>query len=280
MDILAHLFLPRRTNNYRAKLLHHQVLLSFVIILLAGSFVFAQVKRNYPQVLGITTNITSEQLISLTNEKRKQSGLLPLSLNSSLSTAAESKAQDMFAKDYWAHISPTGTTPWVFIKSAGYTYVYAGENLAKGFSNAQEAVDAWMASPDHRENELSQNYQDVGFAVKTGKLNGEETVLIVEEFGGKALAQAPKSSGIQFTSSPPAVPAVEASSLKPFINSVLLSSNIYIVLLGMFIVVLALDMIVVEKHKIVRIAGHNIDHILFFTTILLAGMILIKGVVL
>ncbi len=280
MDVLAHFFLPRSTNNYRAKLLHHQVLLSFVIILLAGSFVFAQVKRNYPQVLGITTNITSEQLISITNEKRKENGLLPLSLNSSLSTAAESKAQDMFAKDYWAHISPTGTTPWVFIKGAGYNYVYAGENLAKGFSNAQEAVDAWMASPDHRENELSQNYQDVGFAVKTGKLNGEDTVLIVEEFGGKALAQASKSSGIQPASSPPAVPTVEASSLKPFINSVLLSSNIYTALLGMFIVVLALDMIVVEKHKIVRIAGHNIDHILFFTTILLAGMILIKGVVL
>ncbi len=240
-----------------------------------------QIKRNYPQVLGIKINITNEQLLSITNEKRQQNNLSPLNINPALNTAAEKKAEDMFAKNYWAHISPTGTTPWIFIKESGYNYVYAGENLAKGFNNAQEAVDAWMASPTHRENELSPNYQDVGFAVKTGKINGEDTILIVEEFGGRTLAQIPQSSSLQAISFlPSSSPVVKsASSFKPLIDSVLFSSNIYLVLIGLFIIVLTLDMIIVEKNKIVRIAGHNIDHILFFLTILLAGVIIMKGVV-
>ncbi len=278
MDFLAHLFFPRRSNNYRSKLLHPQILFVFITFLFVGSFLISGIKKNFPQVLGITTNITIEQLLSVTNQKRKEYNLPALTINHQLNAAAASKANDMFAKDYWAHISPSGATPWYFIKDAGYSYVYAGENLAKGFSSAQDVIDAWMASSEgHRENVLSVNYQDVGFAVKTGKLNGEDTILIVKELGGKSLAQVPQQSGLQVVSSPAAESVQAATSIAPFIDSRQLSSNIYTVLLGMFIVVLALDMIIIEKHKIVRIAGHNIDHILFFSTILLAGAVLIKG---
>lgn len=276
MDFIAHLFLPRRSNNYRAKLLHHQVLLFFIAFLVSASILFVQVKRNFPQVLGTSTNITIDQLLSVTNDKRRANSLPPLNINAQLSTAAGNKANDMFAQNYWAHISPTGTTPWVFIKAAGYNYVYAGENLAKGFSTATDAVNAWMESPEHRENELSPNYQDVGFAVKTGKLKGEDTVLIVEEFGGKTLAQIPAETNVSSTGSGP---VAAASSFKPIINSVLLSSNIYFATIVAFILLLVIDMWVMEKHKAPRIAGHNMDHILFLATILLAGMLIIKGVI-
>jgi hypothetical protein len=91
----------------------------------------------------------------------------------------------MLAKGYWAHNAPDGTTPWVFIKAAGYEYLYAGENLARGFTTAPDTVNAWMASPGHKENILSPKYKDVGFAIVTGTLTGEETVLIVQEFGNR-----------------------------------------------------------------------------------------------
>lgn len=280
MSIFAHLFLPRRSNNYRSKLLHHHILLFFVTALFVGSFFIVEVKRNYPEVLGISTNITNEQLLLLINEKRQQNGQLPLKLDPSLSAAAEKKADDMFANDYWSHVSPNGTTPWFFIKGAGYNYVYAGENLAKGFVNAEEAVNAWMASPQHRENALSPNYDDVGFAVKIGKLGGEDTVLIVQELGGKTLtARTPASSGFEIVSVPKSASVQAAISVKPYINSLLLSANIYIGIIGLFILVLVLDMLIVQKHKIVRIAGHNMDHILFLITFLLAGFLIAKGVV-
>ena len=86
----------------------------------------------------------------------------------------------MFSKDYWAHNAPDGTTPWVFIKNTGYNYIYAGENLARGFNSASDVINAWMNSPEHRQNVLSPNYQNVGFAVATGTLSGEDTVLVVE----------------------------------------------------------------------------------------------------
>ncbi len=279
MDFLAHLFLPRRSNNYRSKLLHNHILLFFIATLFIGSFIFVQVKQTYPQILGISTDITNEQLLLLVNEKRQQNGQQPLKLDPFLNVAAEKKAEDMLVNNYWAHISPNGTTPWVFIKGAGYNYIYAGENLAKGFTSAEEAVDAWMASPKHRENALSSNYEDVGFAVKIGKLNGEETVLIVQEFGGKTLAPGPASSGIEIVAAPAGVPVQAATSVRPYINSLLLSSNIYIGIIGLFIIVLALDAVTIQRHKIVRIAGHNVDHILFFITFLLAGFLIAKGVV-
>jgi len=286
MENFIHLFLPHHSNNYRSKVLHHGSLLFFIAVFFVGGFLLTQIKKNFPQVLGISTNIKVEQLISVTNKKRQENGLSPLKLDTSLSKAAQGKANDMFEKNYWAHNSPDGTTPWFFIKKEGYSYVYAGENLAKGFSSATEVVDAWFASPRHRENELSSNYQDVGFAVMTGKLKGEDTVLIVEEFGGKTLAVTPKSnssdsaSGLEL----PTTPADVASSIigpsqKPLISSMTFSSSVYIVILAAFILVLFMDMVVIKKKRIVRISGHNIDHILFFATILLAGAIIIKGVI-
>ena len=68
----------------------------------------------------------------------------------------------MFSKNYWAHFAPDGSTsPWDFIHQSGYNYIFAGENLAKGFTDANSVVAAWMNSPSHRENILSNKYKDV-----------------------------------------------------------------------------------------------------------------------
>lgn len=273
----AHLFLPRKSNNYRSKLIHNHILLVFVVFFLWTTLISSQIRKNFPQVLGVSTNMTFDQLIAATNDQRKANNLPPLALNAQLNSAAEKKANDMFANNYWAHVSPSGTTPWVFIKNSGYSYVYAGENLARGFTSASDVVTAWMNSPEHRENELSPNYQDVGFAVKAGKLLGEDTVLVVEEFGGKNIASIPSGGGNENVSLPNS--SVAAISYKPLIDIKTFSSTIYVGVMAMFIIVLALDMIIVEKHKIIRISGHNMDHILFFLTLLLAGFLIIKGVV-
>lgn len=184
-DFLHHLFIPRESNNHRSKLLHHQSLLLIIVFLLTGLFFSSYIQRGYPSVLGISANISVQDLLDQTNQKRKENGLAPLTLSSQLTSAAQQKASHMFANNYWAHVAPDGTTPWVFIKNAGYDYLYAGENLARGFTTAPEVVNAWMASPTHRENLLSPNYKDIGFAVQTGTLTGSETILVVQEFGSR-----------------------------------------------------------------------------------------------
>ena len=280
-DFLSHLFIPKESNNHRAKILHHTNLLLTIVFLLLASFLIQRIKVSFPSILGIKANISSEELLSLTNKDRQNAGIGSLILNEKLSEAASKKAEDMFEYNYWAHNSPTGKTPWVFIKSSGYKYVYAGENLARGFSTAEDVVKAWMtSSAGHRENMLSSNYQDVGFAVKLGKLNGEETVLIVEELGNLNIPIARNKTAEIATASQAqtAVKNAHSQNREPFINSLSFSSNINMMIILIFIFVLLLDMIIIEKKKVMRFVGHNADHILYLMLIMaLVGIL--KGVI-
>ena len=274
-NFLFHLFFPHEKNNFRAKLLHHKNLLLATLILFFGGLLLSGVRTNYPSVLGINADISVERLLQLTNKERQGNHLGSLSFNPKLTDAAGKKAENMFAQNYWAHNSPDGKTPWVFIKGAGYNYIYAGENLARGFDTADDVVKAWMASSKHRENVLSKNFREVGFAVKKGKLNGEETVLVVEEFGDQdvgQIAKAPQSEQTQQVFS-------ESNTPKSFIKSLPLSLTLDKILLTIFISALILDMIIVERKRIVRFVGHNVDHIFFLVMILLIIGILTKGVI-
>ena len=125
-------------------------------------------------------------LVSMTNSVRAREGLGALSVNSQLTAAASAKAQDMLANQYFAHTSPSGKTPWDFIKAAGYNYAYAGENLAIGYTDAGELFSAWMASATHRENILNSNFREIGVAVISGAYEGEETTVVAQEFGAPA----------------------------------------------------------------------------------------------
>ncbi|HKC14977.1 MAG TPA: CAP domain-containing protein [Patescibacteria group bacterium] len=278
---LHDLLLPHLHNNYRSRALHNKSLGIAIIFLFAGGFLLSTLRVSMPSVLGISTDITGEELLVLTNEKRHDNGAGSLTMNSQLSQAASQKASNMFAENYWAHNSPSGNTPWVFIKNSGYQYVYAGENLAKGFTSSKDTIKAWMASPSHRENMLSKNYMDVGFAVKEGKLLGEDTVLIVEEFGNTTLAQnenqtaaaPPQSSNTQSL-------VLNSQTQKPLINISSFSESFVLIFAVLFISILILDMLVIERKKITRFVGHNLDHVFFFSIIVLIMIIIARGAIL
>ncbi|MBI2074350.1 MAG: hypothetical protein HYT83_00760 [Candidatus Levybacteria bacterium] len=277
-DFFHHLFVPRESNNHRAKILHHQSILIVIIFLLVGQLFINIAKTNFSSVLGTTIDISSQELLIITNQKRQSEGFTSLTLNDQLSQAAALKAKDMFTKNYWAHTSPDGTSPWTFFKKVGYDYTYAGENLARGFTSSGSIVDAWMASTSHRENVLSKNYQEVGFAIVQGKLMGEDTTLIVEMFGGKnlsPLAAKPENSlqpvvpsviSLESALGQQSIAAVSAQSLIS-VNS--LTKNLSTLILVIFIVTLLSDMIIIERKKISRLVGHNMDHLAFLGAILL-----------
>lgn len=273
-EFFHHLFVPRVSNNHRAKLLHHSYLVIIISFLLVCNVVIAGVKTNFPQVLGAKISMSVQELLQLTNKERAKDGLPILQLNDELSQAAKLKAQDMFAKNYWAHNATDGTTPWYFIEKAGYTYVYAGENLAKGFTTSKDAVVAWMESPTHRDNVLSENYSDIGFAIEKGTLKGEETILVVEMFGSKTkpfVAKKPiESTQVQDTIFvvDSKVFGVSMASL-PLINSFSLSKNLAQLVLLSFLLALVTDMIIIKRKNLARVVGHNSDHIFFLSIIML-----------
>jgi hypothetical protein len=129
------------------------------------------------------SDITSEKMIDLTNQSRKEAGLKTLNVSSKLNLAAEKKADDMLDKQYFEHVSPDGITPWYWFGLVGYDYIYAAENLAIDFSTAEGAHSALMKSAGHRENILGASYKDIGIAIVTGTFNNKESTIIVEEFG-------------------------------------------------------------------------------------------------
>ena len=146
-----------------------------------------------PQVLSYATNTSTGGLLASTNVQRTNNGLSGLTLNSKLSQAAQAKANDMVARNYWSHNTPDGQEPWVFISNAGYDYLAAGENLAYGFATSEDTVTGWMNSPGHRANILNSNYQEVGFGMANSSnfvSNGEQTI-VVAMYGKPVAAPAP-----------------------------------------------------------------------------------------
>jgi hypothetical protein len=297
-ELIVHLFIPHQTNNHRSKILHIDSLLVYILIFAVFNFGFRILHRQMPDVLGYATDIQVQALLSDTNTQRQKLGLTPLTLNSQLSEAAARKAADMFTKNYWAHNSPTGTTPWDFITGVGYKYVVAGENLAKNFSTSQAVVDAWMASPTHRDNIVKPSYREIGFAVVNGKLNGEDTTLVVQMFGTtteflaakpvapKAPVLVEKAVATEQPAVAEAIPTVAPQipvsqylgvSKTPLINIPTLTRDIVFVFAGVLLGVLLLDAWVVSQRKIVRIAGHNIAHFLFLSAIIIAASLVGRG---
>ena len=184
MAHLHHHFLPHHHNgtHHRAHALFVGSLFVYLQLLVIVSAGIYLIRLTSPAILG-TATFSAQQVIELTNKKRAQNNLPPLSYNPLLEQAAKAKGANMFEENYWAHFAPSGKTPWGFITAAGYKYTFAGENLAREFNDPSAVVDAWMNSPSHRENILDKNFKEIGVAVADGKLTGREGILVVQMFG-------------------------------------------------------------------------------------------------
>lgn len=154
--------------------------LPLVAIMAIGLFASSLV-GSHGAVLGNQTDMSPVALLQETNRERQADDETVLQMNTQLSAAAQAKADDMVAHNYWSHNTPDGRQPWSFMTAAGYNYQLAGENLAYGFSNAAAVTTGWMNSTEHRANILNARYQDIGFGIATSPNfngSGPETVVV------------------------------------------------------------------------------------------------------
>ena len=156
--------------------------------MLSGGLVVSQIMMGVtfysgPGIASETPETMSKNIITLTNTKRAENTMGPLAENSKLDEAAKQKLNDMLASNYWEHVAPSGLQAWDFMKKAGYTYQFAGENLAKGYHDSASTVNAWMDSQTHKDNLLNKNYTEIGVATGNGKLDGKPVTLVVQLFG-------------------------------------------------------------------------------------------------
>jgi len=176
-----------------------------MLLIVGAGFTLSNFLSNSSHVLGTQSSFSSAALLSQTNQDRTTDHENSLTLNTELAQAAQAKANDMVSNNYWAHVSPSGKTPWTFILASGYKYSQAGENLAYGFSSSSQVINAWMASPEHRANMLKSSYSDVGFGVaESSNFEGQGPKVIVVAEYAKPLAAAPlASSNLAATVMPP-----------------------------------------------------------------------------
>ncbi len=157
--------------------------------------------KNNGELLPVTSNQVEQELsisgiISATNLERKKMGLPDLVKDPQLQKSAEAKMQDMFQKQYFQHVSPTGDSVSDVVRKTGYEYIVVGENLALGvFAGDAKVVAAWMASPGHKKNILDSRYQEIGLAVGQGVYQGRKQWLIVQHFA-KPLSSCVSPNGV------------------------------------------------------------------------------------
>src|SRR4030042_1776962 len=189
---LVHYLYPQNSNNQKARLLHTSTLFARSIFLIIYQVILQAFPLTGSKILGYAANIPPDEIIRLTNIKRQEAGISDLQYNAGLTQAAKAKGEHMLANDYWSHVAPYGTEPWKFFTDSGYRYRYAGENLARDFSDPASAISAWMASPSHKDNMLSGKYKEIGVAVVEGDLNGVDTTIIVQLFGAQLIDTTPQ----------------------------------------------------------------------------------------
>lgn len=187
---IKHLVVPHEGNNFRPKIVGVTAICAvlFVAVLVEGAYLLTT-KVSFDNN-NLLASIVPSALIALTNADRAEVGIAELKENATLAAAAQLKADDMAAKGYFAHVTPDGKQPWHWLDQAGYSYTYAGENLAVNFDDSRDVEEAWVNSPTHYANIVKRQYTEIGIATARGTYKGEEVTFVVQFFASPKVAVA------------------------------------------------------------------------------------------
>ena len=268
--ILKKTFWPHQENNYRPYFVRGRFLLMIGLFLVVTCAIADYLLRPQSSTRP-TDEVSSDSLLYFTNQARSQEGKPALQKNIALQKAAVEKANDMVSKDYWAHTSPEGIKPWYWLEKNNYQYVTAGENLARGYDNVEDAIQAWLDSPEHRENMLNERFNQAGFAVAYDK----ERPLVVAFYAlGKSTqgGETPSTNGAGFLAPSP----LSARNASKGVS--------YVIIFALSVAALALVVSLVTHMRHTRLPKHLRQawqrHYLVYTTIALVVFIIILGLLL
>ena len=124
------------------------------------------------------------ELLDYINIERQEHGLTPVKMVTQLNNLAQNHTDDMFKRDFFAHVNPDGETPDDRrIKLSIHTDV--GENLALA-PTIYFAHEALMRSAIHRKNILTSYWDTVGIGITKDK---DGNLLVSEEFSHEPWTQ-------------------------------------------------------------------------------------------
>ena len=118
------------------------------------------------------------RMLELVNGERMAAGLRPLGADPELAQVARQHSADMFARGYFAHVTPEGRDPFERMREANVRFLTAGENLALA-PTLQIAHTGLMRSPGHRANILQRDFGRVGIGIMDGGIHG---LMVTQDF--------------------------------------------------------------------------------------------------
>jgi uncharacterized protein YkwD len=140
-----------------------------LLITLSCSFVAV------PAASAQTPTLDAQQsaFLTLINTFRAQNGAGALQVSVALQNSAQWMSGDMAIKNYFSHTDSMGRDPFTRMAAFGYSYqTYEGENIAAGYSDAQNTFTQWQTACDadatgactyaHRQNMLNPAYKVIG----------------------------------------------------------------------------------------------------------------------
>ena len=113
------------------------------------------------------------EIVNVINDERGKVNLEPYGIDQALGEAAYIRAEE--CEQVFSHTRPDGSG-WYTVNQN----VCFGENLAFGYDNAEEVVEAWLDSPTHRDLIYDSEYETCGIGHHVGF---DGTTYIACEFG-------------------------------------------------------------------------------------------------
>ena len=110
-------------------------------------------------------------LLDGVNEQRLAQSMRALRADKRLREVARAHSETMLAGGFMAHESPNGDLPADRVRAAGIGFRLVGENVARSLQpmgSVHGMIQEWMASPTHRANVLTADFQQTAVGVAIG----------------------------------------------------------------------------------------------------------------
>ena len=117
----------------------------------------------YPATYYVTSSIDPRinKTLNLINSERNKACLKPVALDTDLIFVCGVRAEEL--SKVYSHTRPNGSSYSTVLDEYDADYsTRSGENIAAGFSSADDTVEGWMASAKHKANILNPNYSKMG----------------------------------------------------------------------------------------------------------------------
>jgi uncharacterized protein YkwD len=179
----------QRVNVNRARAIRFGIAVAVLVaagLLSAAAFATAHAEKSLPTL--------NREVLGAVNKFRVAHGLVPLRQSAGLDRSARQHSLEMGRFGYFAHPSHDGTAFWRRIRhyysARGRSYWAVGENLlwASPSVSAGNAMQMWIASPEHLRNLLTKQWRGIGISAVSvahapGVFNGQPVTIITTDFG-------------------------------------------------------------------------------------------------